>query len=87
MRTWVYFQAYKNPKVENMRNIQKISETKQKKGVWKIFFGSNTNTEIGPWFRFPIPKPGFGRTLNDRSVKKMLLFLNAQKTSNHIKIK
>ena len=22
-----------------------------------------TDTEIGPWFRFPIPKPGFGRTL------------------------
>ena len=26
-------------------------------------FGSHTNTKIGPWFRFPIPKPGFGRTL------------------------
>ena len=26
-------------------------------------FGSDTNTESGPWFRFPIPKPGFGRTL------------------------
>ena len=23
-----------------------------------------TNTEIGPWFQFPIPKPAFGRTLN-----------------------
>ena len=22
-----------------------------------------SDTEIGPWFRFPIPKPGFGRTL------------------------
>ena len=21
------------------------------------------NTETGPWFGFPIPKPGFGRTL------------------------
>ena len=26
-------------------------------------FGSNTDTLIGPWFGFPIPKPGFGRTL------------------------
>ena len=25
--------------------------------------GSNTDTKIGPWFQFPIPKPGFGRTL------------------------
>ena len=24
---------------------------------------SDTKTEIGPWFRFPIPKPGFGFTL------------------------
>ena len=24
---------------------------------------SDTNTEIGPWFRFPILKPGFGCTL------------------------
>ena len=26
-------------------------------------FGSDTDTEIGPWFRFPIPKPDFDRTL------------------------
>ena len=26
-------------------------------------FGSDTDTKIEPWFRFPIPKPGFGRTL------------------------
>ena len=24
---------------------------------------SDTDTEIGPWFRFPIPNPGFGLTL------------------------
>ena len=30
----------------------------------KISF--DTNTKIGPWFRFPIPKPGFGRTLIER---------------------
>jgi hypothetical protein len=32
-------------------------------GFGKKNFGSDTNTEIGPWFRFPIPKPGFGLTL------------------------
>jgi hypothetical protein len=26
-------------------------------------FGSNTDYEIGLWFQFPIPKPGFGCTL------------------------
>ena len=26
-------------------------------------FGSNTDTEIGPWFQLPIPKPGFSPTL------------------------
>ena len=26
-------------------------------------FQLDTNTEIGPWFRFPIPKQNFGRTL------------------------
>ena len=37
---------------------------------WKIKFrfqkkkfGSNTYTDIGPWFRSAIPKPNFGRTL------------------------
>ena len=33
-------------------------------GFGKKSFGSNTNTKIGPWFRFPIPKHGFGHTLN-----------------------
>ena len=32
-------------------------------GFGKKDFGSNTYTEIGPWFWFPIPKPGFGCTL------------------------
>ena len=36
--------------------------------TWFRFFGkksfrSDTDTEIGPWFPFPIRKPGFGRTL------------------------
>ena len=27
-------------------------------GFWKKYFGSDTDAEIGLWFRFPIPKPG-----------------------------
>ena len=27
-------------------------------------FGSNINTEIGPWFWFPMLKPGFSGTLH-----------------------
>ena len=38
---------------------------------WNCFEKKNgkkmaPNTETGPWFGFPIPKPGFGRTLFDR---------------------
>ena len=29
---------------------------------------SNTDTEIGPWFWFPIPKPNFGLTLGVNSL-------------------
>ena len=53
---WVYFQAHKNlypPK--KWKNIVLVLEKKS--------FGSDTDTEIGPWFRFLISKPGFGRTL------------------------
>ena len=34
-------------------------------GFGKKSFGSDTDIEIGPWFRFrfPIPKFNFGRTL------------------------
>ena len=32
-------------------------------GFGKKSSGSNTDTEIGPWFRFTIPKPNFGLTL------------------------
>ena len=31
-------------------------------GFGKKNFGSNTDTEIGPWFQFLIPKPGIGLT-------------------------
>ena len=34
----------------------------KKKTVWEKI-SSNTNTETGPWFWHPIPKPGFGCTL------------------------
>ena len=33
-------------------------------GFGKQNFASDTDTEIGPWFRFPIPKSTFGRTLD-----------------------
>ena len=32
-------------------------------GFGEKFFDSDTDTEIEPWFQFPIPKPGFGHTL------------------------
>ena len=35
----------------------------EKKIIHKKGFGSNTDPEIEPLFRLPIPKPGFGRTL------------------------
>ena len=41
---------------------------KKVSGFGKKSFGSDIDTrlidtQIGPWFRFPIPKPGFGHTL------------------------
>ena len=32
-------------------------------GLGKKSSGLETDTENWSWFRFPIPKPGFGRTL------------------------
>ena len=48
-----------------MRNIKKKLKFFEKKKFQfrKKSFGSDTDTQIGPWFWFPIPKPGFGRTL------------------------
>ena len=48
---------------KNLKNFEKKSF-----GVGKKNFGSDT--EIGPWFQFPIPKPGFGRTLQTVHEKK-----------------
>ena len=56
LKIWVYFPAHKNlypPK--KWKNIVSVSEKKR--------FGSNT--DIGPWFRLTISKPGFGCTLPD----------------------
>jgi hypothetical protein len=36
---------------------------KLKVSVLEKKIGSENDTEIGPWFQFPIPKPGFGHTL------------------------
>ena len=51
----MFYQAYKN---------LHLHKKKEKKiGIGIKSFGSYTDTQIGPWFRFLIPKPGFGRTL------------------------
>ena len=44
-----------------MRKFEKKNE-KKRFGFGKKSIGSDTKT--GPWFRFPIPKPGFSRTLD-----------------------
>ena len=38
-------------------------------GFGKKSFCSDTDSEIGPWFWFPIPKPGFGSTLLKPNLK------------------
>ena len=47
------------------KNCSSVRKKNEKKGfgLGKKKFGSDTDTEIGPWFRFPIPKPNFGLTL------------------------
>ena len=53
-----YFKK-KNGKIGKIR--KKVSEF--------IFFGSNTNTKVGLWFRFQIPKPGLSCTLIQQIVQ------------------
>ena len=48
-------------KSENMKFFEKKIDLEKKS------FGSSTDTEIVPRFRFPILKPGFGRTLPIRT--------------------
>ena len=67
-KIWVYFQAHRNlyppKKWESMRFFfEKSKKSKKKVSVLEKKSGSDTDTEIGPWFRFLIPKPGFCRTL------------------------
>ena len=33
-------------------------------GLGKKSYGTETHTKTQSWFRLPIPKPGFGRTVN-----------------------
>ena len=55
-----------------MGNHEKYEKKMKKKSFSfrKKKFDSDTDTKIGPWFRFPIPKPGFGRKLK-RAQKKV----------------
>ena len=46
-----------------MEKSLKHFEKKKKIGFGKKKFGSDTDTEIRPWFQFPTPKSGFGCTL------------------------
>ena len=76
MKIFVQFQAFKNlynpKKQENIRKFENFEKKKEKKvsvlekkvSVWeKKSFGSDNDTEIRPWFWFPIPKPDMGCTL------------------------
>ena len=40
----------------------------KKKTASKKNFGFDAKTEIGSWFLFPIPKPGFGCTLQEKKI-------------------
>ena len=63
LKIWVYFQAFKNSyPQERSRKYEKDLKLKVLVSEKKI--ASDTNTEIGLWFRFPTPKPGFGHTLS-----------------------
>ena len=43
--------------------MRKFEKMEKKVSVLEKKISSDTNTEIGPWFWFLKPKPGFGRTL------------------------
>ena len=59
--TFNYFQAFKKLKSQE-RSGKHEKKLKLTVSVLKKI-GSNTDTKIGLWFRFPIQKPGFGRKL------------------------
>ena len=51
---------------QKQKNVRKLKKNLKKKSFSfrKIKFGYNTVTDIGPWFRFLIPKPNFRPTLS-----------------------
>ena len=60
------FWAQPTSKLEfHSTEAQKIKEEKieESLGLGKKSYGTETDTETWSWFRLPIPKPGFGRTL------------------------
>ena len=77
VKIWVHFQAFKNLyPAKKWENMQKNLNFEKKFGFGKKKFGSDTDTEIQPWFRFPIPIPNFGRTLVSSSW--VITFLSAK---------
>ena len=50
-------------KHEKILNFEKKMK-KKSFGYGKKNFGSDTDTKIQPWFRFPIPIPNYGQTLS-----------------------
>ena len=50
-------------KQQKNNNSQKVGKNEKNLELEKKNFGFDTNTKIGPWFQFPIPKPGLGSTL------------------------
>ena len=74
------FWAQPTSKLEfHSTEAQKIKEEKieESLGLGKKSYGTETDTETRYWFRLPIPKPGFGRTLfqSDQLISKNLIGL------------
>ena len=59
--TWQIFKT-KHKKHDNNLRKHNVGSF----GLGKKSLGSDTNTETWSWFQLPIPKLGFGRTLNYR---------------------
>ena len=59
---------------------KKIKEEKMEEsfGLGKKSYGTETDTKTWSWFRLPIPKLGFGRTLSVMQQKKDLLKMKAK---------
>ena len=58
----ISFWAQPTSKLEFYSTEEKKSR-KKSLGLGKKSYGTETDTETRSWFRLPIPKPGFGRTL------------------------